>query len=69
MAIDPGAGAFPGERGGPGVLQRDYVAIMAMQGIIAAGRREAEDGIAELAYEIADAMIAHSKSKRPRDSA
>lgn len=38
-------------------MTRDEIAVAAMQGILAAGRRESHVALAKDAYEIADAMI------------
>ncbi len=38
-------------------MTRDEIAVAAMQGILAAGRRESHIALAKDAYEIADAMI------------
>jgi hypothetical protein len=61
MAIHPTDSAFPTEKGAAGLSQRDYVAICALQGLLAEPNVEGPPmKIAAMAYSFADALIAAS---------
>lgn len=51
----------PGGARSPGISQRDFAALLAMQGMLAAGEGRSAAAIADAAYQIAGAMAKESR--------
>lgn len=68
--VQPDYYASPGDAMNIGINVRDYIAIKAMTAIISHPGMEPDDssreGVAELAYEFADALIAQSNISKDK---